>query len=221
MTRILIIDDDESVRRMLRFRLKDVYEIIDTSSPAEGLILALQHKSDAILVDLMMPAHTGFEICQTLTSLSFTELIPVFVISGAPKALYKDFCDELGAKGYFEKPIDFDLLQERLAAVLSKGRDNRRAEPRIRMRVGLKLRGTGADGKPFETLVFTENVSRRGFSCGFGASLAQNAVVEVFLWTSAAHRFAGEARLAWLKLPDAPGQICGFQFLGEPREWIF
>ena len=116
MPRILIIDDDDSIRRMLRFRLKEAYEIIDTASPEEGLILALQHKPDAILVDLMMPAHTGFEVCQTLAGLSFTELIPVFVISGAPKAIYKDFCDELGAKGYFEKPIDFNLLQPRLAA---------------------------------------------------------------------------------------------------------
>jgi response regulator RpfG family c-di-GMP phosphodiesterase len=61
----------------------------------------------------MMPAQTGFEVCQTIAALSFTELIPVFVISGAPKTLYEYFCQTLGAKGYFEKPIDFDLLQAR------------------------------------------------------------------------------------------------------------
>ena len=36
----------------------------------------------------------------------------------------------------------------------------------------------------------------------------------------AAHRFTGEARLAWSRSPES-AQICGFQFLGEPREWIF
>ena len=221
MPRILIIDDDESIRKMIRFRLKDAYEIMDTSSPKEGLILALQHKPDAILVDLMMPAHTGFEICQTLAGLSFTQLIPVFVISGAPKAIYKDFCDALGAQGYFEKPIDFTSLQARLAAILNKDHENRRTEPRIRLRVGLKLRGRDAKENPFETLIFTENVSRRGFSCGLGAPLVRNAVVEVFLWIATAHRFTAEARLAWLKFPDTPEQMCGFEFLGEPREWIF
>jgi CheY-like chemotaxis protein len=221
MTRVLIIDDDEAMRRMLRFRLKDAYETIDTSSPKEGLILALQHKPDAILVDLMMPAHTGFEICQALASLSFTQLIPVFVISGAPKAIYKDFCDALGAQGYFEKPIDFNLLQSRLAAVLGKDQDNRRREPRIRLRVGLKLRGRDAKENPFETFIFTENVSGRGFACGLSVPLVRNAVVEVFLWIPAAHRFTGEARLAWLKFPEKPEQLCGFEFLGEPREWIF
>src|SRR3984893_10826191 len=221
MPRILIIDDDDSVRRMLRFRLKEAYEIVDTASPEEGLMLALQHKPDAILVDLMMPAHTGFEVCQTLTGLSFTELIPVFVISGAPKAIYKDFCDGLGAKGYFEKPIDFNLLQARLAAILGKGRENHRRETRVRLRVGLKLRGRDTKENTFDTLALTENVSRRGFACPLSASLGRNAVVEVFLWIPTAHRFRGEARLAWLKSPETPWQMCGFEFLGEPREWIF
>lgn len=221
MARILIIDDDEAVRRMLRFRLKDQYEIMDTASPEEGLILALQRKPDAVLVDLMMPAHTGFEICQTLAGLSFTQLIPVFVVSGAPKAIYKDFCDALGARGYFEKPIDFNALQAQLETVLKKEKDNRRREARIRLRVGLKLRGRDSKENPFEILTFTENVCRRGFACGLGIPLGKNAVVEVFLWIPTAHRFTGEARLAWLKFPDAPEQMCGFEFLGEPREWIF
>jgi DNA-binding response OmpR family regulator len=221
MTRILIIDDDDSVRRMLRFRLKDSYDIIDTPSPEEGLILALQHKPDAVLVDLMMPAHTGFEVCQTLAGLSFTQLIPVFVVSGAPKVIYKDFCDALGAKGYFEKPIDFNLLQARLAATLAKDRENRRREARVRLRVGLKLRGRDIKDNTFETLTLTEDVSRRGFACRLGASLGRNAVVEVFLWIPTAHRFTGEARLAWLRFPETVEQLCGFEFLGDPREWIF
>jgi CheY-like chemotaxis protein len=221
MTRVLIIDDDDAVRRMLRFRLKDIYEIMDTASPEEGLMLALQHKPDAILVDLMMPGHTGFEVCQTLAGLSFTQLIPVFVISGAPKAIYKDFCDALGAQGYFEKPIDFDLLQTRLAAVVSKERENRRREARVRLRVGLKLRGRDTKGNPFEILTFTQDVSRRGFACGLNVLLGRTSVVEVFLWIPTAHRFTGEARLAWLKFPEKPEQMCGFEFLGEPLEWIF
>jgi CheY-like chemotaxis protein len=221
MTRVLIIDDDDAVRRMLRFRLKDIYEIMDTASPEEGLMLALQHKPDAILVDLMMPGHTGFEVCQTLAGLSFTQLIPVFVISGAPQAIYKDFCDALGAQGYFEKPIDFDLLQTRLAAVVSKERENRRREARVRLRVGLKLRGRDTKGNPFEILTFTQDVSRRGFACGLSVLLGRTSVVEVFLWIPTAHRFTGEARLAWLKFPEKPEQMCGFEFLGEPLEWIF
>lgn len=185
-------------------------------------MLALQHKPDAILVDLMMPGHTGFEVCQTLAALSFTELIPVFVISGAPKSLYKDFCYTLGAKGYFEKPVDFDLLQSRLAATLATSRKDRRIEPRIRLRLGIKLRGRDQKEAPFEILTTTENVSRHGFACSLDVALNQNAVVELFLWTRTAHRFVGQARLVWLDSPEAAlKQKCGLRFIEDPREWIF
>ena len=60
MPRLLIVDDDDAVRKVLRFRLKDSYEIIDTKSPEEALALALQQKPDAILLDLMMPRCSGF-----------------------------------------------------------------------------------------------------------------------------------------------------------------
>jgi len=221
MARILIIDDDEAIRRMLRFRLKERYEILDTASPEEGLLLALKEKPDAVFVDLMMPGHTGFEVCQTLAGLSFTQLIPVFVVSGAPRAIYKDFCDALGARGYFEKPIDFNLLQSCLEGILSQERENRRREARVRLRVGLKLRGRDTKENPFEILTFTEDVSSRGFACGLNAALGRNAVVEVFLWIPTAHRYTGEARLAWVKYPEKPEQMCGFEFLGNPVEWIF
>ncbi len=61
MPKLLIIDDDESLRKVLRFRLKDSYDILDSSSAEEALTLALQHKPDAILLDLMMPRYSGFE----------------------------------------------------------------------------------------------------------------------------------------------------------------
>jgi len=219
---ILIIDDDKSLRRMLSFRLKDSYEVLDTASPGDCLMLALQHKPYVILVDLMMPGHTGFEVCQTITALSFTELIPVFVISGAPKTLYKDFCYTLGAKAYFEKPIDFDLLQRRVADILSNRRQDHRIEPRIRLRLGTKLRGIDQKGDPFEVLSSTDNVSRHGFACSLDVILSHNAVVELLLWTRTAHRFVGQARLVWLESPEAVlTQRCGFRFIEEPREWIF
>ena len=222
MPRVLIIDDDESLRKMLRFRLKDSYEVLDTASAREGLILALQHKPDAILVDLMMPGHTGFEVCQTLAGMSFTKMVPVLVISGAPKALYKDFCYTLGAKGYFEKPIDFDLLQTQLAASLALGPEERRIEARIRLRIGVKLNGRDDRDQPFEIVTSTEDVSRRGFSCSLHVLLHEHAIVETFLWTRTARRVIGQAQLTWLRWPEmAPTPSCGFRFVEDPREWIF
>jgi len=89
---LLIIDDDESLRKVMAFRLKNSYKIIDSGSPEEALALALQHKPDAILLDLMMPKYSGIEVCQTLSSLSFTSHIPILIVSGESSEHYKSIC---------------------------------------------------------------------------------------------------------------------------------
>ena len=97
MPRLLIIDDEEAMRSLLREGLQGGYEIIDTGDPVEALALALEHKPDAILLDLALAEFSGFELCQTFCSLSATQRVPIFVITGKPAAEYKDFCLNLGA----------------------------------------------------------------------------------------------------------------------------
>lgn len=219
MPKILIVDDDEQMRKVLRFRLKNSYEIIDTGSPEEALALALQQRPDAILLDLMMPKYSGFEVCQTLSSMSFTQLIPIFIVSGESAERYKGFCENLGAKGYFQKPVDFGALERRLAEVLDRKRADRRSEVRVKLRVLLKLKGTSAKGEPFEVLTATDNVSAHGFLCSCSASVKKDEVVDVFLM-AAGHQTVGKARVARVEWPDTPGQRCGFQFLQDPVDWV-
>lgn len=219
MPQILIVDDDEQMRKVLRFRLKNSYEIIDTGSPEEALALALQQRPDAILLDLMMPKYSGFEVCQTLSSMSFTQLIPIFIVSGESAERYKGFCENLGAKGYFQKPVDFGALERRLAEVLDRKRADRRSEVRVKLRVLLKLKGTSAKGEPFEVLTATDNVSAHGFLSSCSASVKKDEVVDVFLM-AAGHQTVGKARVARVEWPDTPGQRCGFQFLQDPVDWV-
>jgi DNA-binding response OmpR family regulator len=131
MSKILIVDDDEAIRRLVRINLLDLYEIFDTGKPEEALALALEHKPDAILLDLRMPGYSGFELCKTFTTFSATQLIPVFIISGEGGAKTKDFCRDLGATAYFEKPVDFDALRSRLAEALAGRRTERRGDVRV------------------------------------------------------------------------------------------
>jgi len=77
MHKLLIVDDDEAMRRMLKLRLSATYEVIETGQPEQAMELALVHKPDAILMDLMMPQFSGFELCQSLRSLSYTSRIPL------------------------------------------------------------------------------------------------------------------------------------------------
>jgi len=80
--RLLVIDDDEAMRGMIRHRLQRQYEIVDTGDATEALALALEHRPDCILLDLTMPFFSGLEFCQAFCSLSHTRMIPIFVITG-------------------------------------------------------------------------------------------------------------------------------------------
>ena len=220
MPLILIVDDDEAMRGLIRERLEDAYKIIDTGNPEGALSLALQSKPDCILLDLMMPEFSGFELCQTLASLSFTRLIPIFVITGEPAARYKDSCMNLGAKEYFEKPLNFGQLRSRLTAVLESKQHERRAEVRVRLRALLKLRGTDISGRKFELLTTTDNVSASGFLCGCHALLERDAIVEVWLRSGGVELQVGRARMVRVEWPNTAWQRHGFRFVEKPHDWI-
>ncbi len=220
MPRILIVDDDDAMRSLLRKRLSDTYQVIETGDPEQALGLALEHKPDAILLDLMMPKFSGFELCQSFHSLSYTSRIPILVITGEAGAKYREHCENLGARGYFQKPVDFAALKAKLAAELQAKQPERRAHVRVRMRVILKLRGTDANGKKFEESTATENVSANGFLCGCTASLVKDAIVEIFLLAGDQERYAGRARVVRREAPGAPWQRYGFQFQETTPDWV-
>ena len=118
MQRILVVDDDASMREVIKGHLSALYEVIDTGAPEAALAMTLEHKPDAILLDLSMPGLSGFELCQVLSSLSVTEQIPIFIVTGEDER-NKAFCENLGALKYFTKPIDFDLLEAIILARLA------------------------------------------------------------------------------------------------------
>jgi DNA-binding response OmpR family regulator len=219
VARILIVDDDEGMRDVIRARLEDSYEIIDTGDPDRALAMALEHKPDAILLDLLMPKFSGFEICQTLASLSLTQQIPILIVSVEAAARYKAFCENLSAVGYFDKPIDFEQLRARLTAVLRNKRPERRTEVRVRLSAALKLRGKDKYGTPFELATTTENVSANGFLCACTAALEKDATVEVFL-CSAGEPCVGTARAVRADCSSTPYPRYGFRFVAKVGPWI-
>lgn len=66
MEKLLIVDDDAALRRLMRLELSDTYEVIDSGEPEHGLALALESKPGAILLDLRMPKYSGYELLQNL-----------------------------------------------------------------------------------------------------------------------------------------------------------
>ena len=219
MGKVLVVDDDEALRRLMRLELSDTYEIIDSGEPEQGLALALEYKPDAILLDLRMPKYSGYELLQTFTSFSRTQMIPVIIVSGEAGGQTKEHCKQLGAVGYFEKPIDFEALRACLNHIAKTRRYIPRTEVRVRLRVPLKLRGTDSQGKKFDEVATTENVSLSGFLCGCTVELPTDSIVDVYL-TSHGEDYVGKAKIVHSSSKGTPLRHYGCHFTEKTGPWI-
>lgn len=219
MHTILIVDDDPSMLRLLSINLSDTYSVVTVDNAEQVLGLALKHKPAAILLDLMMPKYSGFELCQCLHTLSYTSRTPLFVVTGESAERYKTHCLNLGASEFIEKPVDFDLLRTKLAAELRQERSERRAHVRLSLRVILTLRGIGAGSPMFEEMTITDNVCRGGFLCASQLTLPINSIVEVYVGIGL-DRFVGRARVARKESPHTPWQRYAFQFRDSTHGWL-
>jgi CheY-like chemotaxis protein len=219
MEKLLVVDDDEAIRRLIRLELCDAYEIVDSGEPQEGLALALEHKPDAILLDLRMPKYSGYELLQTFTAFSHTQKIPVIIVSGEGGAQTKEQCKQLGAYSYFEKPIDFDALRACLTQVTKARRFIPRTEVRVRLRVSLILKHTDTQGNKLQQETITENVSLNGFRCTCTAELPAGSMVDVFL-TNPGPTYVGKAKIVHSDTKAAPLCHYGFRFLEKTGPWV-
>jgi len=219
MGKVLLVDDDEALRRLMCLELSNDFEVIDSGDPEQGLALALEHKPDAILLDLRMPKYSGYELLQTFTALSHTQKIPVIIVSGEAGAQTKEHCRQLGAADYFEKPIDFEALRTCLQKIAKNGRYIPRSEVRVRLRIILKLRGTDSQGKKVEEITTTENVSLSGFRCGSTADLPVDSILDVYLMSSG-EDYVGKAKIVHSSAKDPPLRHYGCRFIEKTGPWV-
>jgi DNA-binding response OmpR family regulator len=108
MAKILIIDDDPHMRRMLERALTGAgYEVIEAKDGGEGLKAFAQHSPTLVVTDIVMPNHEGLETIRELRRCA--PLLPVIAISGsdlgAKASLYLDFAGKLGASSMLRKPF--------------------------------------------------------------------------------------------------------------------
>ncbi|MDR1677704.1 MAG: response regulator [Deltaproteobacteria bacterium] len=118
--RILIVDDDELIHKLLGAILQKAgFECLDALSGREGLDIAKQEKPELIILDIMMPEMDGFEVMRALKSNPITSSVPVIFLSGKFHNREKAMARELGAADFMEKPFERSELLARVKTYLT------------------------------------------------------------------------------------------------------
>ncbi len=110
MATILVIDDQEPIRSLLRVALEGAgHEVRDASNGRRGLELYRERATDLIITDILMPEMNGLELLLELTRTFLN--VKVIAISGAPEGEgVLNVATLLGARQTFQKPLDMEQL---------------------------------------------------------------------------------------------------------------
>lgn len=123
LKKILIIDDEEDILSYLAVFFKDNnFTVITASDGKEGVKRAVAENPDIITLDISMPEESGIKALRELQNNSSTKNTPVIIITGVAsdfKRFLKDRRQVHLPEGYFEKPIDRDLLLEKVNELLN------------------------------------------------------------------------------------------------------
>src|SRR5688500_17641579 len=133
MTRILVVEDDPSIRMGLEDTLAAKgYEVEVVGRGSEGAERAISGRYDLVVLDVMLPDIDGFEVCRRIrSSKSPSRRVPVIILSARGAELDRVRGLELGADDYVTKPFSLMELLARVASVL------RRSQGETREPVGL------------------------------------------------------------------------------------
>lgn len=120
MKRVLIVEDDEKVAKALHLRVQGAgYDTTVAYDAVGGVMAAARVKPDAVLLDISLPAGSGFSVAQRIQAITPSHLPIIFITASRKPGLF-DRAVEAGASGYLEKPYDPVQLVELLHNLLGK-----------------------------------------------------------------------------------------------------
>jgi two-component system OmpR family response regulator len=118
MAKILIVEDDRNLLDILKYNLrKEGYNAVTAVDGAEALDVARREKSDLIILDVMLPKLSGFEVCRILRK---ETTVPIIMLTAKTEEVDKIVGLEIGADDYMTKPFSMRELLARLGALLRR-----------------------------------------------------------------------------------------------------
>ena len=131
MARILIVEDEDSILLPLEDNLKlEGYEVSSAKDGQQGLDMAKEGNYDLIILDIMLPKVTGFDVCQKLRQ--ERNMTPILMLTAKSQEIDKVLGLELGADDYVTKPFSSRELLARVKAILRRVTEPHRGVERYR-----------------------------------------------------------------------------------------
>ena len=122
MSQIIVIEDDRAILRGLKDNLEcESYEVLTATDGEQCYRLIKEHNPDLIVLDLMMPRMSGYELCQKVRSEGMTT--PILMLTARSEEMDRVHGLDIGADDYVTKPFSVPELLARIRAIL------RRAQP--------------------------------------------------------------------------------------------
>ena len=119
MEKILIIDDSKMNRELAKMALEDAgYHVIEAEKGNKGIELVKKEKPDLVLLDILMPDISGFEVCEVIKTDPSTSKIPVIFLTALEEMAAKKEGFEIGADDYITKPYIIEELLLRVELIL-------------------------------------------------------------------------------------------------------
>ncbi len=120
MAKILVVDDEKLIVKGIRFSLlQDGHEVDCAYDGQEALDLARKTSYDAVLLDVMLPVFTGFEVCQQIREFSD---MPIIMLTAKGDDMDKILGLEYGADDYITKPFNILEVKARLKAIMRRSK---------------------------------------------------------------------------------------------------
>ncbi len=116
--RVLVVDDEKLIVKGIRFSLEqDSMEVDCAYDGEEALKLARENAYDMILLDVMLPKYTGFEVCQQIREFSD---VPIIMLTAKGEDMDKILGLEYGADDYITKPFNILEVKARIKAIMRR-----------------------------------------------------------------------------------------------------
>lgn len=118
---VLVVDDIESNREILRRRLSRSGFKIDTASDGyKALTMLAEKEYDIVLLDIMMPGLSGIDVLKVIRGDTKWKNLPIIMVTAKDEGDILPECLDMGADDYVSKPINISVLKARMGAQLSK-----------------------------------------------------------------------------------------------------